>query len=250
MATSKTADKKGLKLSRPSKPTVIIPFTPTMPDVNLLPPRVFAAGEAAKARHRLALAGGALVLVIAGVYLAQTAQIMVANRALDRETAKSAALERQVRNLTPVKVFYAGVSAQKATVQKTMAQELYFSLVASELSASRAPGVSIDTLTVATSADPSAGAATASTCPAANPFAPAKIVSCVQFTGAAPRRENVAAFLVNLHKNPKFANIYIPVTDSGDAKPVTFTGSVGVTEAFYTGRYAKDTWLLKDVAAK
>jgi len=144
MATSKTADKKGLKLSRPSKPTVIIPFTPTMPDVNLLPPRVFDAVEAAKARHRLALAGGALVLVIAGVYLAQTAQIMVANRALDRETAKSAALERQVRNLTPVKVFYAGVSAQKATVQKTMAQELYFSLVASELSSSRAPGVTID----------------------------------------------------------------------------------------------------------
>jgi hypothetical protein len=250
MATSKTADKKGLRQSRPSKPTVIIPFTPTMPDVNLLPPRVFDAVEAAKARHRLAFAGGALVLVVAGGYLAQTAQIMVANKALDTETAKSAPLEKQVRTLTPFKVFYAGVSAQKATVQKTMAQELYFSQVASELSKMRAPGVSIDTLTIATSADTGASAATSSSCPPANPFTPAKIVTCVQFTGAAPKRENVAAFLVNLHKNPKFANIYIPVTDSGDEKPITFTGSVGITELFYTGRYAKDSWLLKDVAPK
>lgn len=249
MGMSKT-DKKGLIQSRPAKPTVIIPFTPTMPDVNLLPPRVFEDVAAKGARHRLALVGGALVLVIAGAYLAQTAQIMVANKALDAETAKSAGLEKQVRTLTPIKVFYAGVDAQKATVQKTMAREMFFSQVASELAASKAPGITIDTMTVASGEEGTASANTASSCPAPNPFKPVLIVTCVQFTGTATKREDVARFLLKLHANTRFASAYVPVTDSGEAKPVTFTGSVGITEKFYTGRYAKDSYLLDVTGAK
>ena len=249
MGMSKTSDKKGLTLSRPAKPTVIIPFTPTMPDVNLLPPRVFEDVAARNARRKLALAGGAVVLLVLGAYVGQTAQIMVANRALDTEVAKSAVLQKQVRGLTPIKVFYAGVDAQKATVKKTMARELYFSQMAYELSASRAPGITIDTMTVA-AGEESATVSVASTCPPPNPFKPVKIVTCVQFTGTATKREDVARFLLKLHANPRFASAYVPVTDSGEDKPVTFTGSLGITEKFYTGRYAKDTDLLNVTGAK
>ena len=252
MAKLKKADKKGLSLSRPSKPTVIIPFTPTMPDVNLLPPRVFDAVSARKARHRLAITGGALVVAVLVAYVGQTAQIMMANTALDAETAKSAALATQVTTLTPIKVFYAGVATQKATVQKTMARELYFSAVAAELSKSRPAGIGIDTLTATvTEADATTGASTpTSGCPAQNPFTPGEIVTCVQFTGTGPRREDVAVFIQNLLKNPKFSNIYIPVTDTAEEKGVTFTGSVGITEKFYSRRYADDAYLLKGVSAK
>ena len=252
MAKLTKADKKGLNLSPAPKPTVIIPFAPTMPDVNLLPPRVFDAVAARKARHRLAITGGALVLAVVGAYVGQTAQIMVANTALKAELSKSAALQKQVTTLTPIKVFYAGVATQKASLQKTMAHELYFSEVATELSKSRPAGVTVDTLTAAVSeADATTGAsASASGCPAQNPFTPATIVTCVQFTGTSPKRENVAVFIQNLLNNPKFANVYIPVTDSGEDKPLTFTGSVGITEKFYSRRYADDAYLLKGVGAK
>jgi hypothetical protein len=76
------------------------------------------------------------------------------------------------------------------------------------------------------------------------------MVTCVQFTGTATRREDVALFLVKLNNNSNFANVYVPVTDSGDGKQVTFNGSVGITEKFFTNRYADDAYLLKDVGAK
>jgi len=250
MAMLKTADKKGLTSSRRTKPTVIIPFTPTIPDVNLLPPRVFDAVQAKKAQRKLAVAGAVLALVVAGVYAAQAAQIMVANNALDTETAKSAGLEKQVRDLNPVKVFYAGVAAQKVAVQQTMARELYFSKVALELVKNNAAGVTIETMTVAAAADAGASSAPGSVCPAANPFQAVPVVTCVQFTGTATRRGNVSAFLVKLNSNNKFANVYVPVTDSGDGKQVTFNGSVGITEKFFSNRYADDAYLLKGVGAK
>jgi len=250
MAMLKTGDKKGLNLARRTKPTVITPFTPTMPDVNLLPPRVFDAVAARGARRKLAVAGAVLALVVAGVYAGQAAQIMAANNALEEETSKSAGLEKQVRALKPVKVFYAGVAAQKVTVQKTMARELYFSSVATELVNSRTAGVFVETMTVAAAADEGASSSPGSACPAANPFKPAPIVTCVQFTGTAIGRVNVSTFLTNLNKSNKFANAYVPVTDSGDGKKVTFNGSVGITEQFFSNRYADNGYLLNGVGAK
>ena len=254
MAMFKTADKKGPTLTRRTKPTVIIPFTPTMPDVNLLPPRVFDAVQAKKAQRQLAVAGAALALVVAGTWAAQAVQINLANNALETETNKSAALDTQVRTLKPVKVFYDGVSAQKATVQKTMARELYFSSLASELQLNTTPNVHIETMTVAAPGDGGAASASASasgsTCPAPDPFKPVPMVTCVQFTGTASGRGDVAAFLVNLNNSSKFANVYVPVTDSGDGKAVNFNGSVGITPKFFSNRYADDEYLLKGVGAK
>jgi hypothetical protein len=249
ISMSKTADEKAV--GRHNKPTVIIPFTPTPPDVNLLPPRVFDAVQAKKAQRQLAVAGGVLVLLVAGAFVGQTAQIMVANHALNVETDRGVVLDKQVRDLAPVKVFYDGVKGQKTTVQKTMARELYFSDVTSELRANSPGGVQLETMTVSLTSDAGTTSSTGSVCPAANPFSPVPMVTCVQFTGTANRREDVAVFLTNLNSNAKFANVYVPVTDSGDGKAVTFNGSVGITEKFFTNRYADDAYLLKnDVGAK
>jgi len=250
MAKLKTADKK--TLGRRTKPTAIIPFTPTTPDVNLLPPRVFDAVHAKRAQHKLAVAAGVLVLVVAAAYAAQTAQIMVANNALDVEMDRSALLDKQVRDLNPVKVFHAGVDAQKVTVQKTMARELRFSEVTTELLKNSPPNVHIETMTVSVASDAGASASSSpgTACPAANPFEPVAMVTCVQFTGTANGREDVSLLLVNLNKSSKFANVYVPVTDSGDGKAVTFNGSVGITAKFFSNRYADDAYLLKDVGAK
>jgi hypothetical protein len=244
-----TTDRKHPHLAGRTKPTVITPFTPSMPDVNLLPPRVFDAVLAKKARRQLTLAGAVVVLIVAGAYAAQLAQIMVANNALAAETAKSAALDKQVRDLSPVKVFYAGVAAQKLNVQTTMARELRFSDVASELvKNSLAAGVTVETMTVSVA---DAGATSpGSACPAANPFTPVQVVTCMQFTGTAPGRADVSAFLVNLNNSSKFANVYVPVTDSGDGKKITFNGSVGITEKYFSNRYADDAYLLKGLGAK
>ena len=246
MAMLKSADKK--TLGRRTKPTVIIPFTPTTPDVNLLPPRVFDAVQAKKAQRQLAVAAGVLVLVVAGAFVGQTAQIMVANHALNVETDRSAVLDKQVRDLGPVKVFYDGVKGQKATVQKTMARELYFSEVTSELQKNSPAGIHLQTMTVSVAPDAGTGTGTGSSatsvCPSANPFGAVPMVTCVQFTGTANGREDVAVFLTNLNSSAKFANVYVPVTDSGDGKAVTFNGSVGITRQFFTNRYADDAYLL------
>jgi Tfp pilus assembly protein PilN len=249
MAILKTTEKKGLNLSRGAKPTVIIPFTPTMPDVNLLPPRVFDAVHAKAAQRKIMVAGGVLVLLVAGTFIGQTAQIMIANKALEQEAAKTADLEKKVKELNPVKVFYDGVAAQKVTVKKTMARELYFSNVASELVNTSPKGsVHIETMTVA--ADGGGTATAGATCPSANPFKVVPIVTCLQFTGTASGREAVSALLVNLNNNNKFVNVYVPVTDSGDGKQVTFNGSVGITEKFFSNRYANDEYLIKGLGAQ
>lgn len=250
MAILKTTEKKGLSLSRGAKPTVIIPFTPTMPDVNLLPPRVFDAVHAKAAQRKIMAAGGVLVLLVAGAFLGQTAQIMLADKTLEAETAKTAGLDKQVRDLSPVKVFYAGVAAQKVTVKETMARELYFSTMASELVKTSPAGVNIQTITVAADGGGGGGGTAGSTCPSANPFKSVPIVTCVQFTGTATGREAVSAFLVNLNSSSKFVNVYVPVTDSGDGKQVTFNGSVGVTEKFFSNRYADDRYLIDGVEKK
>ena len=105
MSTLKTAAGKGLTRPKKAKHTVITPFTPTMPDVNLLPPRVFEAVQAKKAQHKLALIGAALLLAVDGGYLGQAAQIMSATNALDAEVARGVVLQKQVRALPPVKAF-------------------------------------------------------------------------------------------------------------------------------------------------
>jgi hypothetical protein len=60
----------------------------------------------------------------------------------------------------------------------------------------------------------------------------------------------VSALLVNLNNNNKFVNVYVPVTDSGDGKQVTFNGSVGITEKFFSNRYANDEYLIKGLGAQ
>jgi hypothetical protein len=250
MAMLKSTDKKGPTLTRRTKPTVIIPFRPTMPDVNLLPPHVFDAVQARKAQRKLAVTGAVLALVVAGAYAGQAAQIMLANKALDAETDRSVALDKQVRALTPIKVFYAGVAAQKATVQRTMVRELYFSQVATELQRNTTVGLHVETMTVSFASGGVGSSGPGSECPAANPFKPVPMVTCVQFTGTALGRGDVADFLVNLNNSSKFANVYVPVTDSGDGKSVTFNGSVGITAKFFSNRYADDGYLLKGVGAK
>jgi hypothetical protein len=249
MAILKTTDKKGPTLARRTKPTVITPFTPTMPDVNLLPPHVFDAVQAKKAQRQLAVTGAVLALVVAGAFAGQAAQIHLANNALAVETDKGVVLDKKVRDLNPVKVFYANVAAQKASVQKTMARELYLSQVAEELQKNTTAGVRVETMTI-TAADAGASSTPVSTCPAPDPFQPVPMVTCVQFTGTAAGRGDVASFLENLTKSSKFANVYVPVTDSGDGKAVTFNGTVGITEKFFSNRYADDGYLLKDVGAK
>jgi hypothetical protein len=252
MGKLKSATEKGLVLPRPTKHTVITPFTPAMPDVNLLPPRVFEAAQAQKVRRKLGLIGGAMVLVVAGLYVGQTAQIMFANNALDTETAKGVVLDKQARDLAPVKAFYLGVDAQKTMVQTTMAKELVFSKLASTLLETSGTDAQILTVTVTTAASGAAGteaAAAGAACTSPDPFTKAAIVTCAQFTGTSAGREGVAKFLANLTKSDKFAIPYVPVTDSADGKGVTFNGSVGITDKFYSNRYADDGYLLKGSGA-
>jgi hypothetical protein len=223
-----------------------------MPDVNLLPPRVFEAAQAQKVRRKLGLIGGAMVLVVAGLYVGQTAQIMFANNALDTETAKGVVLDKQARDLAPVKAFYLGVDAQKTMVQTTMAKELVFSKLASTLLETSGTDAQILTVTVTTAASGAAGteaAAAGAACTSPDPFTKAAIVTCAQFTGTSAGREGVAKFLANLTKSDKFAIPYVPVTDSADGKGVTFNGSVGITDKFYSNRYADDGYLLKGSGA-
>lgn len=254
MANLSAGTLKGLTLKRHPKTATITPFTPTLPDVNLLPPRVLDAALAKKAQRKLAMIGGAVAIALALGYAGQTAQIMLANHSLDVVTAKGVTLNKQVADLSPIKAFYGGVEAQKAVVQKTMVHEMLFSKVASDLLNSRTAGVSVQTMAV------SAGGATSTTgapsttgasCPLADPFAanPVPSVTCVQFTGTATGRDSLSSFLTGLNSGGGFVNTYVPVTDSGDGKQVTFNGSVGITDKFFSNRYADDGYLLKGSGA-
>jgi hypothetical protein len=237
---------------------------PVLPSVNLLSPWSFEALLTRRLRQRFTVGCLALVLVVAAIWGVQHLRISQAQDELTAAEAASGPLTAETRSLAPVATLVAEVGAQKATVQETMAQEIYFSSVLDALQAATPSGAHVESaivalnpvappvLATAPEADTSSAAPEVavvvepSLCPGPDPFNTLLVVGCVTLSGSAENRRAVGDLVIGLGDSALFVDPFITTTTSADETGVTFTGSVGLSEKVFSGRYDDLATLLEE----
>ena len=218
--------------------------SPTMPSVNLLSQSEFDRMAARRLRGRF-VAGGLVLLVAVGAATgAQHMRIREAEKVVAVEQSETDRLTAQTQVLAPVKAFVNGVAVQERTVQGAMADEVFFSDVLRGVRDATPPGARLSSvaITLAPAADAAdsaaAGTTTPSACPGPDPFNTRVVVGCVQLAGSAASRSEVGDMVIALGHSGLFVEPFISTTTTGDSDEVTFSGTVGLSEKVYSGRYA------------
>lgn len=239
----------------------------TLPSVNLLSPWAFQRMAVRRLRIRFAVGCLVLVVAVAGAWGMQTMRVSDAESLLTVEDAETSRLTEQANELQPVKAFIAGVEQQKLAVSGAMGTEIYFSKVLEAMKLAAPDGVVLDSLVVVLApptpvaapapatgsakgedggkaAPAPAAPAAPALCPGPDPFQTRKVVACITLSGSARSRAEVGAFVVALGADDSFVEPFISTTTTSDASRVTFSGSVGLSEKVFSGRFADlDAWL-------
>lgn len=236
-----------------------------VPAVNLLSPWVFEALETRRLRRRFVVLAGLLVLAIGAGWAVQELRVRQAEQLLTVEQAETTRLTTEAKKLAPVRVYVTTVEGQKTTVHEAMQHEVLHSRVLADLREATPAGARIESLTVTVAPPPVEGAAAAeaaagttpapapvpvgataaSPCPGPDPFNTRVVVGCLTVTGAADSRATVGELVINLGGERLFVEPFIDTTTTAEGDEVLFTGSVGLSEAAFSKRYADMEKLLK-----
>jgi hypothetical protein len=133
---------------------------------------------------------------------------------------------------------YKQITGQQELVGTTLAAQPRAALVMSQLSSAAAKAgtarnpVTMDNVAVNYKGLPAAGGPLNS-CSNPDPFGAEVTIGCVNFSGSAKTRAQVAKLLVVLDANPLFVGPYVSTTTAMDATSdtpggISFTGTVGV----------------------
>jgi hypothetical protein len=217
------------------------------PSVNLLSDSAFARLAARRLRHRFGAGAVAMVLLVAGAWGFQHVRVEDTRKLVAVEEAETTRLTGQTQVLAPVRTFVNGVVVQQLTVQTAMAGEVYLSDVLDGIRDATPLGAQL--VTVAVTVTPTIGpdgapvaaaaAGAVSACPGPDPFNTRTVIGCVTLSGTAASRAEVGEMVVALGDSPVFVEPFISTTTTGDSEAVTFSGSVGLSEKVYSGRYAE-----------
>ena len=220
---------------------------PGLPTVNLLSQSEFDRMAVRRLRQRFVAGGVALLLLVGAGWFLQHQRVSDAEKLVAVEQAETNRLSAQTQTLVTIKTYVTGVAAQEQTVQTTMAREIYFSNVLKGIRTASPTGTSLQSIAVTLAPDAAAGAAAAGTpattagssiCPGPDPFKTQTIIGCVTLSGTAASRAEVGELVTNLGSKGLFVEPFISTTTAGDAAPVSFSGSVGLSEKVFSNRYA------------
>ena len=220
---------------------------PGLPTVNLLSQSEFDRMAVRRLRQRFVASGVALLLLVGAGWFLQHQRVSDAEKLVAVEQAETNRLSAQTQTLVTIKTYVTGVAAQEQTVQTTMAREIYFSNVLKGIRTASPTGTSLQSIAVTLAPDAAAGAAAAGTpattagssiCPGPDPFKTQTIIGCVTLSGTAASRAEVGELVTNLGSMGLFVEPFISTTTAGDAAPVSFSGSVGLSEKVFSNRYA------------
>lgn len=223
---------------------------PSLPTVNLLSPAAFELIAVRVLRRRFMLAGIAVLAVLVALTAWQQLRVLDAEALVDAESEETRRLSASVNELKPVQTYVAGVQSQVATVQATMWSEIWFSDVFAGIEDALPPDAQLDSLTVAladqgvavvgtvAAGESDADTVLESPCPGPDPFNLKIVVGCVSIAGTAGSRADVGDLVIDLGANGLFVEPFITTTTSADSTRVAFSGSVGLSERVFSGRYA------------
>ncbi|GAB6986438.1 hypothetical protein JCM10369A_29620 [Nocardioides pyridinolyticus] len=215
-----------------------------MPAVNLLSQSEFDRRAARRLRHRFLAGGVVMLLLVAGAWTVQHMRVAEAEKLVAVEQAETSRLVGETQVLAPVRAFVTGVAQQEQTVGTAMSDEIYFSEVLDGVRDATPAGADLATLSITlvpqTDATEAAdGAAAVNPCPGPDPFNTRVVVGCVQLTGTASSRAEVGEMVVALGESGLFVEPFISTTTTDEADLLSFSGSVGLSEKVYSGRYAE-----------
>lgn len=216
--------------------------TAAPPAVNLLSESAFVRLAARRLRQRFVAGGVVMVLLVGGAWTFQHLRVEEARKVVAVEQAETTRLTGQTQVLAPVRTFVNGVAVQQRTVETAMADEVYVSDVLDGVRDATPLGAQITTVAVTIAATTGVGGApvpgAASACPGPDPFNTRTVVGCVTLSGTAGSRAEVGDMVIALGASHLFVEPFISTTTTGDGEAVTFSGSVGLSEQVYSGRYA------------
>lgn len=209
----------------------------TLPQVNLLPAEITEAISLRKIR-RLAMLGGALILLIAAlVWALQIPAIRASQDSLTQAQVTNAKEQAQVQALAPIAQMVTQIKRQQDLVSTTMATQPKAAAIYRRLltlaASSGSPAIRFTTMAIAYTS-PSATGKAASACPDPDPFNTHLSIGCVTFSATASSREHVSRLLVALGHDPLFVGPYVNSSmlagaATGGKQAVSFTGTVGIS---------------------
>jgi hypothetical protein len=227
------------------------PRSPAVASVNLLSPWVFEELRVHNLRRRFLLGGVLLVVAIALLWTALRFNLHQANEELRGEDAVTAGLTQQVNDLAPVRTYADSVTRRVLTVTGATYDDVAFSRVLGALDAATPGGASLDSISVELAAaepadsakpaspadaDPARGLV-GSTCPGPDPFGTKVVVGCVTISGTATSRDAVGSLVIALGGDKLFVEPFVDTTTTEGSDAVTFSGSVGLSPAVFSGQY-------------
>lgn len=217
------------------------------PALNLLSPWVLEELRVRRLRGRFALGGLALVLALAGGWTFQRLELSGARADLRGEEAVAAGLSQRIADLGEVRTFVQGVNRRALTVQQAMRTQVSFAEVLRALDAATPRGARLESVAVvlpvpttpSTPAEETADARglVATTCPGPDPFATRVVIGCLELSGTAGDRGQVGRLVVALGDSALFVEPFVSTTTSSDGSGVSFTGSVALSPAAFSGRF-------------
>jgi Tfp pilus assembly protein PilN len=225
----------------PARTTGEQPFVPGPASVNLLPPEIREIAAVQVLKRRLVIIGIAVLAAGAGVFATQQGAIMAADSDRDAVVAQHEHLQAQKEDLAPVAQYYAQVTKHQNSIQDAMAHEVLFSSIVDTLQSLAPDGVAVETVSLSADTDSdnqTTAASSATACPGPDPFNSGGIVGCVTITGSALSRDDVGALVTALNGNADFSGAFVSRTTADqETGEVSFTATVGLTDATYSNRY-------------
>lgn len=218
----------------------------SLPLVNLLPESAFERMAARRLRRVFVAAGVVLLMLVGGAWAFQHARVAEADKLVAIEAAETSRLTSQTERLQPVRVYVEGVAIQAVTVQAAMADDVYLSEVLEGIQDATPVGAELATVAITMTGrpvpvDPAAPAAVpVSACPGPDPFNTRVVVGCVTLAGTAASRAEVGEMVVSLGNAGLFVEPFISTTTTGETDEVSFSGSVGLSEKVFSGRFAPE----------
>ena len=208
-----------------------------MPRVNLLPPEIAEERKLRQAKLGLGAGVVACAAVVGLLYSNAHGSVVSAQSDLDRATSQKTALQGQVARLSNVTATFAQVQARQAMLTQAMGDEVQWSHFMNDLALTMPANVWLTDVNISQTG----------TAPVAAPAAAGGAVfdagiGTVTFSGIAMSHDDVAVWLETLAKEKGYANAYFTSSNEVDLyghTVVSFTSSVTVTPAAYSGRFTK-----------
>jgi hypothetical protein len=229
------------------------------PRIDLLPRRVREQRLVRRQRSGLGAALLLLLVLLGGWFVLAGRERVEAERAADQERAVATGLRARRAQLQPVADLEAQIAAADRLRAQVYAREIRFSSVMRDISAIVPDDVWLTSMSAGFTDATGAGATAGASAPAPAPAAAAAVtavtpgspgagspVGTVTFQGGGLGHVDVGGFLRALARGPKkggqqvYMNPYFSTSQksgTGGQQTVTFSATVDLTAAAYSGRY-------------